>query len=55
MFVYSVFALALAATGFSQVVPEGARTVYITSKVDAKFVVVPKTPVKAGTTVVVLV
>jgi hypothetical protein len=50
----SVAVLALAATGFAQVVaPAGYRTVYITSKVDTKFVVVPKAPVKAGTTVVV--
>lgn len=34
--------LAFAATGFAQA-PEGYRTVYITSMVDSKFVVVPKT------------
>jgi hypothetical protein len=33
--------------------PAGYRAVYITSKVDGKYVVVPKTPVKAGTTLVV--
>ncbi|KAF2742856.1 carbohydrate-binding module family 13 protein [Sporormia fimetaria CBS 119925] len=33
--------------------PEGYRTVYITSLVDAKFVVVPKAPVRNGTTLVV--
>ncbi|KAB5530476.1 hypothetical protein GE09DRAFT_974279 [Coniochaeta sp. 2T2.1] len=33
--------------------PPGYRAVYITSKVDAKFVVSAKTPVKAGNTIVV--
>ncbi|CAG8977947.1 hypothetical protein HYALB_00001827 [Hymenoscyphus albidus] len=50
--------LALAATSVrfvDAVAPEGFRTVYITSNVDVKFVVVPKTPVKGGTTLVVFV
>lgn len=48
--------LALAATGLSQVTaPEGYRTVYITSAQDTKFVVVPKAPIKNGTTLVVYV
>ncbi|KAF2278007.1 uncharacterized protein EI97DRAFT_449399 [Westerdykella ornata] len=54
MFAASLLTLALAATGLCQVTaPEGYRTVYITSMVDAKFVVVPKAPVKNGTTLVV--
>lgn len=52
----SFFALALAAAGVVQgAVPEGMRAVYITSNVDTKYVVVPKTPLKAGTTLVVFV
>lgn len=52
----SFFVLALAAAGFAQgAVPEGMRAVYITSNVDTKYVVVPKTPLKAGTTLVVFV
>ncbi|KAK4183638.1 hypothetical protein QBC35DRAFT_518096 [Podospora australis] len=47
----------LAATGLAQNVtaPEGYRTVYITSAVDAKFVIVPKAPLpaKAGGSIVV--
>ncbi|KAI1403039.1 carbohydrate-binding module family 13 protein [Hypoxylon fuscum] len=42
MLATSLFMLAFAATGFAQA-PEGYRTVYITSMVDSKFVVVPKT------------
>ncbi|KAK0630492.1 hypothetical protein B0T17DRAFT_488911 [Bombardia bombarda] len=54
MLTTSFLALALAATGLAQVtVPEGYRKVYITSMVNTKFVVVPKTPVKSGTTLVV--
>lgn len=56
MFSTSLLVLALAATGLGQVVvPEGYRKVYITSAVDAKFVIVPKAPLpaKAGTGVVV--
>ncbi|KAK3940856.1 ricin B lectin domain-containing protein [Diplogelasinospora grovesii] len=52
----SLFTLAaLVATGFAQTAtaPAGYRTVYISSMVNSKFVVVPKTPVKAGTTLVV--
>ncbi|KAK0651697.1 ricin B lectin domain-containing protein [Cercophora newfieldiana] len=50
----SIFLVALAATGFAQVTPpEGYRKVYMTSNVNTKFVVQPKTPVKAGNTLVV--
>lgn len=45
--------LALAATGLAQA-PEGYRTVYITSMVNKKFVVQPKTA-NAGSTLVVYV
>jgi hypothetical protein len=48
--------LALSSLGLSQAAaapPSGYRAVYITSKVDAKFVISPKTPVKAGNTIVV--
>lgn len=45
--------LTFAATAFSQAQPAGTRKVYITSNVDAKYVVVAKTPVKSGTTTVV--
>ena len=38
----SLIAAALVATGVAQTIPEGYRRVLITSKVDAKFVVVPK-------------
>lgn len=54
MWFSSTLALMLAACGVAQITaPEGYRTVYITSMVDKKYVVVPKTPVKNGTTVVV--
>ncbi|KAK0726277.1 hypothetical protein B0T21DRAFT_350431 [Apiosordaria backusii] len=56
MFSTSFLVLALAATGLAQVaVPEGYRKVYITSAVDAKFVIVPKAPLpaKAGNGIVV--
>ncbi|KAK3312657.1 hypothetical protein B0H66DRAFT_504543 [Apodospora peruviana] len=54
-------ALALAATGLALpspqttggAVPEGYKKVIITSNVNVKFVVVAKTPVKAGSTLVV--
>jgi hypothetical protein len=51
----SLLVLAFAAAGFAQTTaPAGYRTVYLTSMVNAKFVIVPKgTPVKAGTTIVV--
>ena len=49
----SLLALALAATGYAQA-PAGYRTVYITSAVNANFVVVPKSAT-AGSTLVVLV
>ncbi|KAH7110063.1 hypothetical protein B0J11DRAFT_554569 [Dendryphion nanum] len=52
MLVTTVFALAIAATGFAQTIPEGYRRVLITSKVDAKFVVVPKTRTSGATLVV---
>jgi len=45
--------LALAATGLAQV-PAGYRKVYISSMVDKKYVVVPKSP-KTGSTIVVFV
>jgi hypothetical protein len=46
-------ALALAATGLAQVsVPEGYRKVYVTSKQDTKYVIVPKTRAKESTLVV---
>ncbi|KAK4145985.1 uncharacterized protein C8A04DRAFT_26145 [Dichotomopilus funicola] len=47
----SVLLLALAATGLAQA-PEGYRTVYITSNVDPKFVIVAK-EATAGTTTIV--
>lgn len=49
----SLLTLAIAATVAAQV-PTGYRTVYISSFVDTKFVVVPKSPT-SGSTVVVLV
>lgn len=58
MLTSSLFVLALAATGFAQVnttLPAGYRKVYLTSLQDKKFVIVPKTPVKIGTTLVVYV
>lgn len=48
-----LLALAFAATGIAQA-PEGYRTVYITSNVDTKFVVVPKAAT-SGSGVVVFV
>ena len=46
--------LAAAATGLAQTtIPAGYKKVIITSNVNVKFVVVAKTPVKAGTTLVV--
>lgn len=55
MLATSLFALALAATGFAQTTPPaGYRKVYITSMVDAKYVVVPKAA-SAGSTLVVYV
>ena len=53
MLAISSFVLALAATAFAQA-PEGYRTVYITSAVDTKFVVQPKSSA-SGSTIVVLV
>lgn len=50
----SILFAALAATGLAQVTPPaGYRKVYMTSNVNVKFVVQPKTPIKAGTTLVV--
>jgi hypothetical protein len=46
-----VAALTFAATGLAAA-PEGYRTVYITSKQDTKFVIVPKTRTNASTLVV---
>jgi hypothetical protein len=53
MFVASLLMFALAGTGFAQA-PEGYKTVYITSKVNANFVVQPKTSA-AGAAMVVFV
>jgi hypothetical protein len=54
MLATSILLVALAATGFAQVTPPaGYRKVYMTSNVNTKFVVQPKTPVKAGNTLVV--
>ncbi|OTA67697.1 carbohydrate-binding module family 13 protein [Hypoxylon sp. EC38] len=47
----SFLALAFAATGFAQA-PEGYSTVYITSMVNSKFVVVPKTSTSGSTLVI---
>lgn len=49
----TLLALAFAATGIAQA-PEGYRTVYMTSMVDTKFVIMPKTRT-AGSTLVVYV
>ncbi|KAF1847707.1 carbohydrate-binding module family 13 protein [Cucurbitaria berberidis CBS 394.84] len=51
MLATTLLALALAATGLAQV-PEGYRKVYITSKQDQKFVIVPKTRTNGSTLVV---
>ncbi|KAI0171965.1 carbohydrate-binding module family 13 protein [Hypoxylon sp. FL1284] len=51
MYAASLLMLAFAATGFAQA-PEGYRTVYVTSMVNSKFVLVPKSPA-AGSTLVV--
>ncbi|KAI1462446.1 ricin B lectin domain-containing protein [Annulohypoxylon moriforme] len=51
MFATSFLMLAFVATGLAQA-PEGYRTVYITSMVDSKFVLVPKTA-SSGSTLVV--
>lgn len=47
----SVILFALAAVGLAQV-PEGYRTVYITSNVDPKFVIVAKARTAGSTTIV---
>jgi hypothetical protein len=47
----SVLLLALAAVGLAQV-PDGYRTVYITSNVDPKFVIVAKARTAGSTTIV---
>lgn len=47
----TVILLAIAATGFAQA-PEGYRTVYITSNVNPKFVIVPKARTSGTTTIV---
>jgi hypothetical protein len=54
MLAASFLMFALAATGFAQI-PAGYRKVYITSLVNTKFVLVPKSPPKSGTTMVVFV
>jgi len=47
---------ALVTVGFAQVTaPAGYRKVYMTSNVNTRFVVQPKTPIQAGTTLVVYV
>ena len=54
----SAIVLALAATVFGlpqTTAPAGYKTVYITSMVNAKFVMVPKAPPAAGSTMVVYV
>ena len=51
MLATSLLFAALAATGLAQA-PDGYRTVYITSNVDAKYVVVPKAASAGSTTVV---
>ncbi|KAI1474195.1 carbohydrate-binding module family 13 protein [Daldinia sp. EC12] len=51
MLVASLLTLAFAATGFAQA-PEGYKTVYITSKVDSKFVLVPKSNTSGSTLVI---
>lgn len=54
MLTSSLLILAAAATGLAQTtIPAGYKKVIITSNVNVKFVVVGKTPVKAGTTLVV--
>jgi hypothetical protein len=53
MLLTTLTTLAFAATGLAQVaVPEGYRKVYITSKQDTKYVIVPKTRAKESTLVV---
>jgi hypothetical protein len=53
MLATSIIALTLAATGIAQTkVPAGYRKVYMTSMVDAKYVVVPKSAANGQTTVV---
>jgi len=51
MLATAVFMLALAATGLADV-PAGYKTVYITSNVNTKFVMVPKTATKGSAIVV---
>lgn len=53
MLCLSTLLLALAATGFAQApAPEGYRKVYISSNVNAKFVIVPKARTSGSTVVV---
>lgn len=47
-----ISALALAAGGMTQALPEGYRQVLITSAWNAKFVVQPVTPVKSGSNII---
>ncbi|KAL2259758.1 hypothetical protein VTK26DRAFT_6446 [Humicola hyalothermophila] len=51
MFVSSLLLLAFAAAGLAQA-PEGYRKVYITSKVDTRFVIVPQERTSGSTTIV---
>ncbi len=52
MLAVSLFMLALAATGFAEEVPTGYKKVIITSNVNAKFVIVPKSAASGSTLVV---
>jgi hypothetical protein len=53
MLLITLTTFALAATSLAQVaIPAGYRKVYITSKQDAKYVVVPKTRTNGSTLVV---
>lgn len=52
MFAKPLFLLALGATSLAQTIPAGYSKVYITSAVDAKFVVVPKSAANGSTVVV---
>ncbi|ETS74272.1 hypothetical protein PFICI_14138 [Pestalotiopsis fici W106-1] len=52
MFTKALFLLALGATSFAQTIPAGYSKVYITSAVDAKFVIVPKSAANGSTVVV---
>jgi hypothetical protein len=51
MLATSILVLALAAVGMAEV-PAGYKTVYLTSMVDPKYVIVPKAAKNGSTTVV---